>query len=190
MCTTTKWSSAAEQYDQAETARRAEFEQRRKEDEERWKQRAQQEAEIKEAAKQLEEWMRSDGYQAALRLLRSGSESWPLGGSKSVSLGKDVGEPTAGWSVSTPTRQETREGPRKVTYYDLTKDGFEKWYFPFHATYHGEFEAGDSVHAPASPEEVVRVVVASHGKKPSEVLAFIRAGLDEIAKKAPNPAQA
>lgn len=168
------WSSAANRYDEAEASKQMCWAEERE-------QRAQQDREIKVATQQLQEWMEGDDYRAALALLKSGGRY----DFKSVHLGTEKGKSSSSWSLRTGAGSVVKNGPGEDTIYYLDREGFRKSITHYTPTYHGEFVPDDSVVSSASPTEVIRAVVSSLHKKPSEVMTYILSELNKIAQKAP-----
>lgn len=171
---TTNWSDAAGRLEQAEQERRvqgrAAAEQNRKVRAAQQRAKQEEQEDVREATVQLREFVASDDYQVALRLLKASSQL--------ISLGDIQYERSPSWSHSSGV---TKEGPQSTMRYYLNRDGFTACLDSWHATYHGDFEHSDNDPVPASLEEVALVAIR-HGKKP--VVAYIRARLDEIAAKA------
>ncbi len=172
--TTSNWSDAAGRFEQAERERHAQWEAQCKSDREKReaaeKKAREDEQEARTATVELNEFVRSEEYKAALRLLKASREL--------ISLGRIEHEGRPGWSHSSGIK---KEGPTSDTSYYLNEGGFKKCLNSWHATYHGDFEPSDNDPVIAPLEEVALAAVKS-GKKP--VLAYIRAELDKIAAKA------
>lgn len=175
--TESNWSEAAGRYEQAARERHAQWEAQCKADrqarEAAEKKAMQDEQDARVATAELQEFVRSEDYQVALRLLKASGQL--------ISLGRIEHEGRPGWSLTTGGGSVTKKGPASDTSYYLNNEGFKKNCTSWMATYHGDFEPSDSPHLPAPLEEIAMAAVKSD-KKP--VVAYIRAKLDEIAAKA------